>query len=261
VITFDFSGKAVLVTGSSSGIGFAIARAFLESGANVMINSHDDAALGRALDAIGPLRRSAAGATADVRRKTDVDRMVKAVLDRWGRLDVLVNNAGIYPSVPLIDMSEAQWDEVLDTNLKGAFLASAAAARQMIAQGEGGKIVNIASGSWRIARAGSGAYCASKAGLVMLTTVLAQEMGSHRINVNAVAPGLIDVHWDRPSRETRAYHDATVSQTPLGRMGAPADVANAVLMLCSAETAYVTGAVLSVDGGLSAGRYGIPVSR
>jgi len=131
----------------------------------------------------------------------------------------------------------------------------------MIAQGGGGRIVNVASGSWRIAREGSGAYCASKAGLVMLTTVLAQEMGPHKVSVNAVAPGLIDVGWRSVSEATRAYHQATVRQTPLGRMGTPDDVAHAVLALCAPEMAYVTGAVLNVDGGLSAGRYGIPVSE
>jgi 3-oxoacyl-[acyl-carrier protein] reductase len=259
--TFDFSGKVTLVTGSSSGIGLAIARKFLESGAHVMLNSHDAGSLERALEGLGPLRQRAAGFHADVRRKADVEGMFLALLDRWGRIDILVNNAGIYPSAPVAAMSEDQWDEVLDTNLKGAFLVSAEAARQMIARGAGGRIVNIASGSWRIAREGSGAYCASKAGLVMLTTVMAQEMGRHRITVNAVAPGLIDVGWRSVPAATRGYHEASVRQTPLGRMGTPDEVAHTVLALCAPEMAYVTGAVLNVDGGLSVGRYGIPVSE
>ncbi len=261
MITLDFAGKVALVTGSGSGIGLAIARSFLAAGANVMLNSNSEAQLNRALEAAGPLREKAAAFHADVRYAIEAEAMLKALLDRWGRIDILVNNAGIYPSVPVIDMSEEEWDAVLDVNLKGPFLTSRLAARQMIAQGAGGKIVNIASGSWRSARVGSGAYCASKAGLVMLTAVLAQELGPHHINVNAVAPGLIDVGWERITPQTRAYHQATVRQTPRGRMGTPEDIAHMVLMLCAPQADYVTGTVVSVDGGLIAGRYGIPVSE
>ncbi len=261
MITFDFTDKVALVTGASSGIGFRIARQFLESGAMVMLNGIGRKKLDSALDRLGPLREKAAGFEADVRRKDQVDAMFDALLARWGRIDILVNCAGIYPSVQLTEMPEEQWDAVLDVNLKGPFLTSQRAAREMIARGQGGKMVNISSGSWKNARVGSGAYCASKAGLVMLTAVFAQELGPHKINVNSVAPGLIEVEWETTTDQTRAYHQATVRQTPWGRIGKPEDIANMVLMLCSPESDFVTGTVVSVDGGLLAGRYGIPVSE
>lgn len=260
-IIFDFTDKVVLVTGSSAGIGLSIAKQFLEAGAMVMLNSNRKEQLDHALETLGPLRERAAGFHADVRRAAEVETMYQAHLDRWGRIDVLVNNAGIWPTAPVAEMSEEQWDATLDVNLKGPFLTSRLAARQMIAQDGGGKIVNIASGSWKNARVGAAAYCASKAGLVMLTAVLAMELAPHRINVNAVAPGLIDVPREATTQRGRDYRAATVKLTPWGRMGKPEEVGHVVLMLCTPQAEYVTGAVVGVDGGLSVGRYGIPIGE
>ena len=260
-MTFDFTDKVVLVTGSSAGIGLATAAKFLEAGATVMLNSNRKDQLDHALAALGPLGKRAVAFPADVGRGAEVAAMFPALVDRCGRIDILVNNAGIWPTAPVVEMSEEQWDATLDVNLKGPFLTSQLAARQMIAQGGGGKIVNIASGSWKNARVGAAAYCASKAGVVMLTAVLAMELGPHRINVNAVAPGLINVPREESTRRGRDYRDATVKLTPWGRMGQPEEVANVVLMLCTPQAEYVTGAVVGVDGGLSLGRYGIPVGE
>jgi 3-oxoacyl-[acyl-carrier protein] reductase len=259
VITFDYTDKVVLVTGASAGIGLSIAEQFLQAGARVMLNGSTQEKLDRATEGLGALAEKAVAFRANVGDAREVETMFQALLERWGRIDVLVNNAGVYPSVLVTEMSEEEWDRVLDTNLKGAFLTARLAGRQMIGQGGGGKIVNIASGSWKIARVGSAAYCASKAGMVMLTAVLSQELGPHRINVNCVAPGLIDV-WDTATHGRTPYHEATVRMTPWGRMGTPEDIAHMVLMLCSPQAEYVTGAVVGVDGGLSVGRYGIPVS-
>ena len=185
--------------------------------------------------------------------------MFKTLIDHWGRIDILVNNAADRPIANVVDMTEEEFDRNIDSILKGAFNCSQFAARQMISQGWGGKIVNVSSGSWKIARVGAAAYCASKAGMVMFANCLALELGPHKINVNSVAPGLIDVGEEQTPTKV-AYDQATVRMTPWGRIGKPEDIANAILMLCSPQADYMTGVVLSVDGGLSVGRYGIPVS-
>jgi NAD(P)-dependent dehydrogenase (short-subunit alcohol dehydrogenase family) len=155
-------------------------------------------------------------------------------------------------------MSEEEWDWVLDTNLKGAFLFTRAAARQMIAQARGGKLCLIASGAYRSARRGAAAYCASKAGLVLLAQTLALELAEHRINVNVVSPGFIEVGL-RPGVSI-AYREKIVQDVPLGHFGEPADIAAAVAYLCSEDAKFVTGSVLTVDGGSGAGRFHLPYS-
>ena len=259
MISYDFTDKVALVTGSSRGIGFATAKMLLESGAKVMINGVDQKRLDAAMDMLSEFKETATSFRADIRRKDEVEAMFRALLERWGRIDILVNNAADRPIANVLDMTEDQWDRNIDTILKGTFLCSQITARQMIKQGKGGKIVNVSSGSYKVARIGASAYCASKAGMVMFASCLAQELGPHRINVNTVAPGLIDVGEEQtPSK--LAYDRATLQMTPWGRIGKPVDIANTILMLCSPQADYMTGAVVSVDGGLSVGRYGIPPS-
>jgi 3-oxoacyl-[acyl-carrier protein] reductase len=180
---------------------------------------------------------------------------IGAVLDRvaadLGVPTILVNNAGVYPDDTLLEMPEAAWDAVINTNLKGTFLCAQAFARRRIAGGVGGAIVNLASTAALSARIGAGHYCASKAGVVMLTRCMAQEWGPHHIRVNAVAPGLIEVEGKRVGD---AYKRSFLPMIPYGRIGTPADVARVVAFLASEAADFVTGAVLPVDGGFLTGR-------
>lgn len=248
-----FEGKVALVTGAAQGIGSAIAGHFLAAGARVVLNDRSSERVMAGIARLGGAQPSLFGVAADVTRRVEVEALITAAADHFGRLDIVVNNAGLYPVTPVLDMSEEEWDMVLDVNLKGTFLVSQAAARQMAAQGDGGAIVNISSGSHKIARMGCAHYCASKAGVVMLTQVLAMELAPHRIRVNAVAPGLIEVP-DPLTPGTPDYVAATLAVIPAGRLGTPDDVAQAVLMLADPAADYVTGALLAVDGGLSVGR-------
>lgn len=256
---FDFTGKVALVTGSGRGIGLAMSRKLLESGAHVMLNEVNPKRLESAMASLGQLSKDAETHIGNVTKQDEVEEMFKDLTNRLGHIDILVNNAADRPVAKVVDMTEEVWDRNIDSILKGAFLCSQAASRRMIARGLGGKIVNVSSGSYKVARVGASAYCSAKAGLVMFTACLAQELGPHKINVNSVAPGLIEV-GDESTPEKLFYDKATIQATPWGRIGTPEDIANAILMLCSPEAEFITGTVLSVDGGLSAGRYGIPVS-
>jgi 3-oxoacyl-[acyl-carrier protein] reductase len=240
-----FSGKTVIVTGSARGIGRAIAEKFAECGANVVISDLDQTAVEKTAAEIGP---RALGVSANVVKEEDIDRLFTSAVDRFGRVDVVVNNAGVTRDALLVRMDEKDWDMVLDTNLKGAFLVTKVAARLMMKQ-KYGRIVNISSVAGLAGNAGQANYSASKAGLIGLTKTVAKELASRNVTVNAVAPGFIDTEMTRALPETA--RTALVSGVPLKRAGAPADVAAVVLFLASDEAAYVTGQVVAVDGGLS----------
>lgn len=256
--------RSVLVTGAADGIGLGIATAFAEGGDRVAMLDLDRAKLERAAQGLSTAEpvRAAGGAVlalpVDVRDAGSVEAAVEEATRRHGGLDVAVSNAGVYPNRPVLEMDEAEWDRVLDTNLKGTFLVCRAAARRMVAQGGGGKICAIASGAHRSARVGAAHYCASKAGLVLFTQVLALELAEHRINVNVVSPGFVDV-GDRPGVSAR-YRETITSAIPLGRSGTPLDIAAAVRWVCSEDAAFMTGAIVPVDGGSSAGRFFLPRS-
>jgi 3-oxoacyl-[acyl-carrier protein] reductase len=247
----------VLVTGAAKGIGFEIARRFLTGGSLVALNDQTLELVQSALEKLSPAYDGQLmGCVADVSDALQVGVMVNQVIESWGGIDILINNAGIYPSHAFLEMSEANWTRVMNVNAKGVFLVSQAVARKMIAQGKAGQIINIASGSYHSARVGSAHYCASKAAAIMLTKVIAMELASYHIRVNAIAPGLILV--DDMTLNPQ-YIESTVRQTPVGRAGTPQEIAEVVHQLAQIESDYVTGAVISVDGGLSLGRYGIPV--
>ncbi len=248
-----FDGEVALVTGAAQGIGLAIVRSFLEAGARVALNDRTTDQVHAGLRRLGGSQADLLGQSADVTRRQEVESMIQEVVRAFGRLDIVINNAGLYPVTPVLEMSEEEWDAVVDVNLKGTFLVSQASARQMVLQGHGGKIVNISSGSYKSGRVGCAHYCAAKAGVVLFTQVLAMELAEHKIRVNAVAPGLIDVP-ESLTRVSPDYAAATLAVVPWGRLGLPDDIAKAVLMLCSDDADYITGTVLSVDGGLSAGR-------
>jgi NAD(P)-dependent dehydrogenase (short-subunit alcohol dehydrogenase family) len=249
-----FAGKVAIVTGAGSGIGRAIAGAFAAEGAAVAIAEINPASGARAAaELVADGGRAVAIAT-DVADEAQVARMVAQTIDAFGQVDILVNNAGVVAHQLLIEMECYVWERQLAVQLTGPFLAARHVARHLIGRGAGGRIVNISSVAALMGRVKGGAHCASKAGLTLLTKVLAMELGAYGITVNAVAPGLIDVPAQRDERNlSRAYQERYLQEVPLGRVGQPADIARTVLFLCSDEADWVTGQLHVVDGGLMAG--------
>jgi NAD(P)-dependent dehydrogenase (short-subunit alcohol dehydrogenase family) len=246
---FDLSGKVALITGSGSGMGRGIAARFAEAGASVMLHYHTSASGAEALAAhIRGRGGRAATSAADVTSPKRVAELVESTVETFGGLDILINNAGIYPLAGVIEMSVDAWDEVLDADLKSVFLCTQAAARRMIAQGSGGAIVNITSIEAENPAPRHSHYNAAKGGVLMYTRAAASELGPYNIRVNAVAPGLI---WreglDQSWPDGVARYLATA---PLGRLGQPEDVADACLFLASPAARWITGASLTVDGGV-----------
>ena len=250
------SEMRVLVTGGARGIGRATARAFAEAGARVTVSDADAEALDETAADLKGLAGPVWGHATDVRDEASVIALVKTAADLMGELDVAVCNAGIYPSHRVLDMTVAQWDQVMEVNARGVFLVAREAARHMVNRKTRGHILTISSGSHRFGRIGSAHYCASKAAVVMFTRVLAMELAPHRIQVNSVAPGLILV----PGIGAE-YVEAFSEQIPWGRPGRPEEVASACLMLAASDCRYITGQVIGVDGGATAGRYGLLVDE
>jgi len=246
-----FEGKTALVSGASRGIGRAIALRLASEGASIVVNYNANAeAASEVAEAVLGCGAQALVVQADVAVAADVDRLVAATVDRFKRVDVLVNNAGITRDTLIMRMSEADWDAVIDTNLKSAFLMTKAAMRPMLRQ-RGGRIVNITSISGVMGNAGQANYSASKAGLIGLTRSTAREVASRGITCNAVAAGVIDT--DIWAGVPDAAIQALLQMVPLARKGTPEDVAEAVAFLASDSAAYITGQVLNVDGGLVMG--------
>jgi 3-oxoacyl-[acyl-carrier protein] reductase len=244
----SFEGKTALVTGASRGIGRAIAARLARGGANVVVNYN---ARADAAEEVAAEVRAAGGEAlvvqADVAVGADVDRLVQASLEQFKRIDVLVNNAGITRDTLIMRMSEEDWDSVVSTNLKSAFLMTKAVLRPMLRQ-RAGRIVNITSISGVMGNAGQANYSASKAGMMGLTRSTAREVATRNITCNAVAAGVIDTDiWHGVPDEAIA---ALLQIVPVGRKGTPEDVAEAVAFLASDAAAYITGQVLNVDGGL-----------
>ncbi len=244
----DLTGKVALVTGSSRGIGRAIAEKLAAQGASVVVNYNTSE--GAANDVVENIRANGSQAIAvqaDVRDPMDAKRLVKAAQDEFGSLDILVNNAGTTRDMLLAMMKEADWDLVLDTNLKGAYNVTKAAVRPMMKQ-RSGRIVNITSVAGVAGNPGQANYSAAKAGLIGLTKSIAKELGARKITANAVAPGYVptDLTADLPEDLIEQAKELT----PLGRLGTVEDVANAVSFLASDEAAFITGQVLRVDGGM-----------
>ena len=243
------SNKTVLVTGASKGIGHALALGCAREGADVIVNYHTDRdGADRTVTAIRALGRRALAVKADLARVRDIDRMFVRARKEFSRLDVLINNAGLTGWSPLFDTTEAQWDTVLDTNLKGTFFCSLAAARWMRESG-GGAIVNVSTNCAALGVKNLVAYATSKAGLHGLTKQLAVELAPEKIRVNTFAPGPINV--DRNLRDDPAYREVWGGVVPLGRTGEPDEMIGPALFLASDESSYMTGQVFYVDGGWS----------
>lgn len=246
--TLPLEGKVAIVTGGARGIGRAITELFARRGADIAIGDfQEQLAAATAKEVAAATGRKVIAVPVDVSSFDKAKEMVDKVLQEFGRVDILVNNAGTTRDNLIMRMDEADWDLVININLKGAFNCSKAVTRQMMKQ-RYGRIVNISSVSGLAGQAGQANYSASKAGLVGLTKALARELGSRQITVNAVAPGFI------PTALTEnlpaELKDTMMKQIPLGRWGKPEEIASAVAFLVSEEAAYITGHILSVDGGM-----------
>jgi 3-oxoacyl-[acyl-carrier protein] reductase len=241
-------GKVAVVTGSSRGIGAAIARELAAQGATVVLNHRDSAAQAEAVVAeIVALGGQAAAIQADVSSFAEAQRLIKETVDRFGHIDILVNNAGTTRDMLIMMMPEADWDLVIQTNLKSAFNCSKAAVRPMMKQ-RFGRIINITSVSGLAGQAGQTNYSASKAGMIGFTKALAKEVGARGITVNAIAPGFVPtVLTDVLNEEQKR---AIISMTPMGRFAKPEEIAYATTFLADERAGFITGQVLSVDGGL-----------
>jgi 3-oxoacyl-[acyl-carrier protein] reductase len=245
----DFTDRVAIVTGSSRGIGRAIAERLAANGARVVINYRgNEVAANEAVAQIKAGGGEAFAVQADVSDVAQVEALVDAAKKAFGRIDILVNNAGTTRDTLIMRMSEEDWDVVIDTNLKGTFNCIKAVARQMMRQ-KYGRIVNITSVSGIAGNAGQANYAAAKAGLIGLTKTVAKELGSRGITCNAVAPGYVPTDLTASLPE-ELVHQA-MERTPLGRMGTCEDIAAAVTFLASDHASYVTGQVLAVDGGLA----------
>lgn len=254
----DFTGEVVFVTGAASGIGLGIAKAFYSAGASVALGDFRSSALDEIRGAFEDQER-AHFQEMDVRDENSVANFFAMSEEAIGRPSVVTANAGIYPNCSVTDMPVSEWDRVMETNVRGVFLTCQAAARSMVSAGTRGRIITVSSGAASSARRGAAHYCASKAGVEMFTKVLALEMGENKINVNCISPGAV-VANSVVSPSSDEYKEALLKTIPWGRMGQPDDIARAALFLASPEADFITGTVLRVDGGSSAGRYFLPLS-
>ena len=237
--------KEAIVTGAAKGIGRGIAFALASEGCDVVVSDIDKTGCEKVAEELGRLGVKALAVKSDVSKKSEVAKLFKQTVKAFGRLDILVNNAGIFPFVSFAKMKEAEWDKVIDVNLKSVFLCSQEAAKIMP---EGGRIINISSIASFVGFEGLVHYCASKGGINSLIRALALELAPKNITVNAVAPGAIDTPGASQA-STKESKKQTLAMIPLARMGQPEDIANAVVFLASGKAGYITGQTIVVDGG------------
>lgn len=242
---FDFTGKRVVITGGSRGIGLDIARAFTEQGARVAVLGRDGA---RAEEAAASLGGEARSAALDISDESAVTDTFGTILGDWDGLDILINNAGVTRDKLLPVLKPDDWDSVMATNLRGTYLCSRAALRPMLKQ-RWGRIINVTSVIGLTGNAGQSNYAASKAGIIGFTKSVAREIASRTVTVNAIAPGLIDTDMTRALKEEQ--REQILAQIPLGRFGGGEEVAGTALFLASELAGYVTGEVIRVDGGMA----------
>ncbi|MDP3052432.1 MAG: SDR family NAD(P)-dependent oxidoreductase [bacterium] len=241
----DLKNKVAIVTGARRGIGKGIVMALAKEGCNVVVSDINEEECEIVVGEIEKIGVEGLAVKCDVSRKEEVDNLIKKAVEKFGKLDILVNNAGIFPFTPFLKMTEADWDKVLNINLKSVFMCSQEAVKMMK---DGGKIISISSIAAFIGFEGLTHYCASKGGISAFTRALALELASKKINVNAVAPGVINTPG-----VSEVFNDEVKKQTiaviPWQRMGLPEDIANAVVFLASDKADYITGQTIVVDGG------------
>ncbi len=242
----ELKNKVAIVTGSRRGIGYGIALYLAKEGCNIVISDIEQKDCQKAAKEIEEKTGAQSLAFAcDVSKKEEVGDLMRKTIEKFGRLDILVNNAGVFPLVPFQNMTEKDWDRVLDVNLKSVFLCSQAAIKVMK---PGGKIINISSIASFVGFPGLVHYCASKGGMNSMIRAMALELAPQKINVNAIAPGAIDTTGASQASNEDAKKQ-TIASIPLSRMGAPEDIANAVVFLASEKSAYITGQTIIIDGG------------
>lgn len=245
----SLEGKVALVTGGSRGIGKAIALMLADAGADVVVSSRKLADLELVADEIRGMGRRSLAVAAHVRESQDLRNLVETIKNEFGRIDILVNNAATNPAMgPLVDMEEKMYDQIMNTNLKGYTLLSQLAAKLMISQG-GGAIVNISSILGITPSMSLGLYSISKAGIVMLTKVMAKELGQYNIRVNGIAPGVIQTNFSQALWQNDSFLNEELRKTPLNRIAQPEEVGRTALYLASDASAYVTGQTIIMDGG------------
>jgi 3-oxoacyl-[acyl-carrier protein] reductase len=248
-LSANLTGQTAIVTGASRGIGAAVARLLAQNGAKVACVARSADKLAETVEAIRQAGGEAEAFSCDVTSRESVEQVVDSVVEKWQKLDILVNNAGLTRDTLMPRMSDDEWDDVINTNLRGAFLFARAASRYMMRQ-RSGRIINMSSVSGIVGNAGQTNYSASKAGLIGMTRSLARELAGRNVTINAVAPGFILT--DMTKAIAAIAMDEAKKRIPAKRLGEPEDVAAAVLFLASPAAAYITGHVLTVDGGMTA---------
>lgn len=251
----DLKNKVAIITGARRGMGKAHALALAQAGAKVVVSDIALADCKKVVEEIEKKKGEAIAVQCDVSKKAEVDQMVETAIKKWGRVDVLINNAGICQFKPFLELTEEDWDRTININLKGYFLCAQAVAKEMVKQ-KSGVIVNVASiamGQVGCGFATLAHYTASKGGIVGMTETMAIELAPYNIRVNAVAPGAIDTPMVDPLKSDQKILEGTLAQIPLHRMGKPEEVASLVLFLASDASSYMTGSTVVVDGGWLAG--------
>jgi NAD(P)-dependent dehydrogenase (short-subunit alcohol dehydrogenase family) len=237
------NNKVAIVTGAGSGIGKAIADKYVNEGAKVIYSD---------INNVGVLPENALFVKCDVSDSAQVDNLIKQAVEKFGRIDIMVNNAGIGSLGGILDTDDATWQKTLDINLSGVFHGMRAAAKYMKENNVKGSIISMSSILGKVGLAGAISYCASKGGIVQLTHAASLDLAQYSIRVNVIAPGFIKTSMTKDVLNTKEFNDMVTSSTPLGHVGDPEDIANAALYLGSDESSYVTGEVLYVDGGWTA---------
>jgi NAD(P)-dependent dehydrogenase (short-subunit alcohol dehydrogenase family) len=249
--SFSLNGKIALVTGASRGIGYDLVRALAHAGAKVVAFARDLEALNQLVEEVRAEGGEAYAVQLDIRSVAQINAEVEAVIQRFGRIDILVNNAGLGFNHDAVDVTEADWDDMMDVNLKGMFFMCQAVGKHMIAQKDG-RIINMSSQAGQVGILRHAVYCTTKGGVDQLTKVLALEWAAHNVTVNAVAPTFIRTPGTAERLDTPAFAADVLSRLPIGRVGTTMDVAAAVIYLASPAAGMVTGTVLLVDGGWTA---------
>ena len=248
---FSLEGKVAIVTGGGTGIGRGIALEFAKAGADVVVGSRTLSNLEKVAEEVRALGKRSLAVPVDITKKTEIDNLVQRVMDEFGTIDILVNDAGTTAIAPLLEHSEQDWDRVLDTNLKSYYLCSQAVGRRMVEQKKG-NIINIASIRGIAAAPGRVSYSVSKAGVVMLTRVLALELAHYNIRANAIAPGWVKTELSKVMWSDPASYKQLTALIPMGRWGEVDEIAKVALFLASDASSYITGHTIVVDGGLIA---------
>ncbi len=249
---FDLTGRTALITGSSGGLGLAMARGLAQSGAQVIIHGRNQDKLEAAREALSTEGYKVLATSFDVTDEAAIEQALEALNDDGINIDILVNNAGVQLRRPLLEVEIDQWDKVINTNLTSTFLLGRNVARQMIARGKGGKIINIGSLMSSVARPTVGAYTASKGGVRLLTQSMAAEWAEHDIQTNAIGPGYMMTEMTQPLADDPKFNDWLINRTPAKRWGVPEDLVGTVVYLASPASNYVNGQIIYVDGGMLA---------